>query len=73
MMLYKYGYRLRPPAIATEPRGYIKQILQSSDNYWGYVTYNRKLTEEEMFEYDLDLVEVTNIDKIKERKKWEVC
>lgn len=54
--LYKYGYRLRPPAIATEPSGYVDwEGFHNKDNgYWGYVFYNRKLTGKEIYDYDLD-------------------
>lgn len=59
-MIYKYGYKLRPPSIGTQPKDYIAVNCNISalENYWGMVVYDRKLTEEEMFEYDLDLLEV---------------
>lgn len=56
-MLYKYGYRLRPPAIATEPKGYVDWegfYEKDIDGYWGYVIYDRQLTEDEVYQYDLD-------------------
>lgn len=59
-MIYKYGYRLRPPSIGTQPKDFIgmNRSIMALENYWGIVVYDRKLTEKEMFEYDLDLLEV---------------
>lgn len=59
-MMYKYGYRLRPPVLATEPKGYTKRksFDHKTDGYWGIVYYDRELTEQEAFSYDLDLLEV---------------
>ena len=58
-MIYKYGYRLRPPSIGTEPKGYFDWECYSDkqNGYWGWVGYQRELTEKEMFEYDLDRLE----------------
>lgn len=60
---YKYYYRLRPPSIGCQPRkGLIKmesEMITIDDyEYWGYVTYDRPLTENECYEYDLDYKEV---------------
>lgn len=59
-MVYKYGYRLRPPALGTEPKGWTNKVgyQEKIDGYWGYVLYDFGLTEEAMFAYDLDLLEV---------------
>lgn len=53
--MYKYGYRLRPPALGTQPKGFVEiEDDIGTDEYWGYVVYSRKLTEKEMDQYDLD-------------------
>ena len=63
-MIYKYGYKLRPPSIGTQPKGYLEledkgiSVRKDKNGYWGYATYDRKLTDKEMFEYDLELLEV---------------
>lgn len=64
-MIYKYGYRLRPPVLATEPKGYIKReaFNHKTDGYWGIVFYNRELRDGEVYAYDLDLLEVFNYEK----------
>lgn len=58
--MYKYGYRLRPPVLATEPKGYVSREAfdYKTDGYWGVVYYDRELTEQEAFSYDLDLLGV---------------
>lgn len=61
--MYKYGYRLRPPALGTEPKDFIrfKAFDKKQKGYWGHVFYKRKLREGEMYAYDLDyLGEVEN-------------
>lgn len=59
--MYKYGYRLRPPSLGTEPRGFIDKVaLESKGQYWGYVFYDRKLSEGEMYAYDLDYIGKTD-------------
>jgi len=56
--MYKYGYRLRPPSVGTQPKGFIEIYDDiGSDDFWGHVIYDRELTEKEMFEYDLDKIE----------------
>lgn len=54
MKEYMYGYRLRPPSVGTQPKGFLRFKAQEYLDYWGYVIYNRKLTEKEMDQYDLD-------------------
>ena len=56
-MEYKYGYRPRPPSIGTQPKGFLRLNADRYRGYWGYVVYDRELTEKEMFEYDLDKLE----------------
>ena len=60
-MKYTYYFRLRPPSIGTQPKDFIEfsgePIVKNKKEYWGYVVYNRKLTESEMYQYDLDYIE----------------
>lgn len=48
---YVYTYKLRGFSLGCQPIGFIGH----DDNVgrWGSVTYNRELTEKEMYEYDL--------------------
>ena len=41
----------------------VNEKLAKGEKYWGYVTYDRKLTDKEMFEYDLDLLEVEDNER----------
>lgn len=58
---YTYYCRLRPPAPGAIPKDTIKinydNITINNREYWGSVTYNRPLTENEMYNYDLDYFE----------------
>lgn len=58
---YTYYYRLRPPGIGCQPKNGLIAIDYNSVNigreYWGSVTYNRPLTKNEMYNYDLDYIE----------------
>jgi hypothetical protein len=56
---YTYYCRLRPPFIGCQPRnGLIEtncnEIEHNNRTYWGTVTYNRTLTDAELYSYDLD-------------------
>ena len=59
---YTYYFRLRPPSIGTHPKGSISinfdTITVNGREYWGSVTYSRPLTDEEIYNYDLDYIEV---------------
>lgn len=59
---YIYYFRLRPPALGTHPKGFIKlntdSITINGREYWGSVTYNRKLTDQEIYDYDLDYITI---------------
>lgn len=58
MTIYKYGMRLRPVGIGTQPNGLIK--FEDSDKiktgYWSNIWYERKLTPEETWRYELDFL-----------------
>lgn len=55
---YTYYYRLRPPGPGCQPSGSIAIVFEDTiiegRHYWGSVTYNRPLTEQEKYSYDLD-------------------
>lgn len=58
---YTYYYRLRQPGIGCQPKNGLIEIDYNSVNignreYWGSVTYNRPLTDEEIYSYDLDYI-----------------
>lgn len=54
-MKKRYGTKLRPAGIGCQPKDFIKleSADKKKDGYWSIVTYNRKLTEEEIYKYDL--------------------
>lgn len=56
---YTYYCRLRPPMPGCQPKtGLIQintnEIKHNNRTYWGSVTYNRELTPNELYDYDLD-------------------
>jgi hypothetical protein len=51
--MYKYGMRLRPFSIGCQPMdGLVKVCLTTG--YWNILIYNRKLTDQEVSDYELD-------------------
>lgn len=58
-LTYKYGYRLRPPSPGSQPKDFLRFKTDTSkrDGYWGYVFYDRELTDDEIYNYDLDRLE----------------
>lgn len=54
--MYKYGMRLRPVGIGCQPKGFI-EFDESDDRYWNVIYYDRPLSEEEIRNYDLELIE----------------
>lgn len=59
---YTYYCRLRPPAPGCQPRGAIKinfdSVTINNREYWGSITYDRPLTDAEIYNYDLDYIEI---------------
>ena len=52
---YKYGMRLRGYAPMCQPKdGFIRR--EDSDKYYDIIVYNRELTQEELNQYELDVV-----------------
>lgn len=57
-MTYVYGMKLRGFSIGCQPnKGFVKRIDSTNSKYYDLVEYNRKLTEEEVQRYGLDLIE----------------
>lgn len=52
MKIYRYGMRLRPFDIGCQPSGVYKRF--DSDKYHDEITYERKLTNDEIEKYSLD-------------------
>lgn len=59
-MRYTYKCKYRPPMPGSVPRGFVRFTDgdKSVDDHWGTVTYNRKLTEKEIQEYELEKMRV---------------
>jgi len=56
---HTYYYRLRPPAPGCQPKQGLlemnsQKITHNNREYWGSCTYDRELTDKELYEYDLD-------------------
>lgn len=54
MSEYKYGMRLRGFSPGCQPRGVVRREDDSSGKYWDIIVYDRKLTDNELFDYELD-------------------
>lgn len=53
--VYKYGMRLRGFSPGVQPKdGFIEREDDPLGDYWDILIYNRKLTEKECSDYDLD-------------------
>lgn len=56
-MVYRYGMRLRGFSIGCQPMdGFIERIDSETDVYYDIVVYDRKLTDKEVRDYELDLL-----------------
>lgn len=75
--LYKYYSLRRPVDIGTCPSGFIKKenygsrksVMNHTASAWGEVVYNRKLTEKEI--YDYELLEEVSRKEMQEDDEWE--
>lgn len=57
MTTYKYGMRLRGFSIGCQPKdGFVERQDDPSGRYYDILVYNRKLTEKELSDYELDEV-----------------
>lgn len=53
-MKYMYGMRLRGFSPGCQPSGVINRLDDPTRKYWDILVYERKLTEQEIKNYDLD-------------------
>lgn len=54
-MAYRYGMRLRGFSIGCQPKeGLIRREDDASGRYYDILAYDRRLTEQELEDYDLD-------------------
>lgn len=52
---YFYGMRLRGFSIGAQPtKGFIRRERRASDPYYDILVYDRKLTEKELADFELD-------------------
>ena len=57
MRVYKYGMRLRGFSPGAQPRqGWLDAGTDPEGKYWNTLFYNRKLTDEECRDYELDFI-----------------
>ena len=55
--MYKYGMRLRGFSIGCQPsKGFVDAMPDESGKYWDFLIYNRKLTDKEVDDYELDYI-----------------
>ena len=56
----KYGMRLRGFSIGCQPMdGFVERVDDPSGRYYDILVYNRKLTEQEVENYELDYLRET--------------
>lgn len=57
--MYKYGMRLREFGVGCQPKGHkdFAYCDKSSTGYWSFVWYDRKLSESELENFNLDFIE----------------
>ena len=61
-MVHLYGMRLRGYSPGCQPkRGLVEAICDRSDRYWDILTYDRKLSDQEVDEYELDYLGVAGM------------
>ncbi len=56
-MKYMYGMRLRGFSPGCQPSGVKDRLDDPTGKYWDIIVYDRKLTEQEIKNYDLDELE----------------
>lgn len=61
-MRYTYGMRLRGFSPGCQPMKGLVDHRDGSGRYWDILVYDRKLTEAEAKDYDLDFLEEENDD-----------
>lgn len=55
--MFKYGMRLRGFSIACQPKeGFYDRQDDNTGKYWDILIYDRKLTDKEVNDYELDYI-----------------
>lgn len=54
--MYVYGMRLRGFAPLCQPKNGLVSAENGDRKYWNYLVYNRKLTDKECKDYELDYI-----------------
>lgn len=57
-MFYKYGMRLRGFSPGCQPKGVAERQDDITGRYWDIIIYNRRLSEKEIGDYELDYLGV---------------
>ena len=55
--MFKYGMRLRGFAPFCQPMKGLDHVEDGDKKYWNYLFYNRKLSDKEVRDYELDFIE----------------
>lgn len=59
--MYKYGMRLRGFSKGCQPsKGFVDVMPDESGKYWDFLLYDRKLTDKEVSDYELDYIGETD-------------
>ena len=64
MTVYRYVLLMRPPCLGAFPmNGMIRcsceeGIAPSGHHYWGWCEYNRRLSDKEVYDYEMEQMEV---------------
>lgn len=62
--VYKYGMLLRGFSPGAQPKeGLIGREDDPLGDYWDIIVYNRKLTDEEMLQYELDYLGTRRVEE----------
>lgn len=51
--MWIYGMKERPAGLGCQPKEGLVEIMEGTAAYYNFVAYNRKLTDEEIAEYEL--------------------
>lgn len=60
MKFYKYGMRLRGYSIDCQPSGVVERLDDKTNFYYDIIVYDRKLTDKEIRDYELDYLGETD-------------
>lgn len=55
-MTYTYGMRLRGFSPCCQPKGVLRREDDPSGKYWDLLVYDRKLTDKELADYELNFI-----------------